>query len=641
MPANELLEDTMLTKTIRTLAVFGVVGYCGVSTAAVSDPPTPAELQERLIPIYHQVMGDPVVTAMIQQARVGTAGPEALDTLLERLPLSPLEMLRIDMRLHHFEVALPPAVMDLHTRWVALHEDLARSYYGDVRVDALLGHGVDGSYTAAAGATPAATVGTNRNVASGSADPPDDYQGEIQIAVDPANPSRVVAAANTFSGCSGDSTQSIFYSADGGATWDHTCSPSQAAYSLNCSLGTVFGSDPAVWWDGGGNVYLEHMLICSFFGLINQYAVVVATSSNGGTSWSGQGVVVNSWGGSTIEDKNFYAIDRWPSSSYQGHHYTCWDRDNNEKFAYSANSGATWTEVDLPSAPVGGVDLGCEIAVAKNGTVHVVFDSLSCGSSDCTDERMFHTRSTDGGVTWSTPVQVQDFNLVGFSGANTPDVQDSRGISPFGAVDIDGSGGACDGTLYAVFSDYEVGGSASTTDVWVRRSIDNGATWLPAVRVNDDGAGGNTQFHPFLAVDQSSGDVVVVWHDARNDVQNRAVEIFLARSTDCGVSFESNVQATAPSAEFNNSGISSVNLNTSANSGANPNQFGEYLGLDVVSGTAYLAWTDTRHYFPSFTSESEKENVGFATVVFADPSSIFANDFESGGTSAWSVVSSP
>jgi hypothetical protein len=134
--------------------------------------------------------------------------------------------------------------------------------------------------------------------------------------------------------------------------------------------------------------------------------------------------------------------------------------------------------------------------------------------------------------------------------------------------------------------------------------------------VNDDGLTGRTQFHPFAQVDQSNGHVVVAWHDARNDANNRKVEIFAARSTNCGVSFEANVQASQPSSEFNNSGISYTDENTTDNPNGNPNQFGEYMGLDVAGGKAHIAWTDTRHFYPGSSTNAQKENVGFALIDF-------------------------
>jgi hypothetical protein len=210
---------------------------------------------------------------------------------------------------------------------------------------------------------------------------------------------------------------------------------------------------------------------------------------------------------------------------------------------------------------------------------------------------------------------VRDFNLVGFSDTNCPDAQDNRCIGPFGSIDVDNSGGACDGTLYATFTDYTSGG-VNNSDVWTSRSTNGGTSWSAPILVNNDGLTNRIQFHPFLVVDQSNGQVVVGWHDARNDSGNDAVDYFLARSTNCGVSFEANVQASQASSEFNNSGISSSDENTADNPNRNPNQYGEYLGLDAGGCKAYLAWTDTRHFYPGFATESQAENLGFAVVDF-------------------------
>lgn len=243
-----------------------------------------------------------------------------------------------------------------------------------------------------------------------------------------------------------------------------------------------------------------------------------------------------------------------------------------------------------------------------------------------------YTKSTDGGVTWSAPVAVRDFTLVGFSNANCPDAQNDRCINPFGAIAVDNSGGPCDGTLYASFSDYGAGQTVNDTDVWVTRSTNGGASWSAAVKVNDDGLAGRAQFHPFLQVDQSNGHVIVAWHDARNDSGNDAVDFFAARSTNCGVSFEANVQASAASTEFNNA-VSFSDMNSADNPNYNPNQYGEHLGLDVLAGKAYLAWSDTRHYYPGSTTNAQKDNLGFAIVDFAAGGSVCGNGVKETGES--------
>jgi hypothetical protein len=624
-----------------------ILGLLALPLAAQgAKTPTPHERRQALESVYRALQHDPQFLSFKQQLLSHPQDPALRQKLLQFLPISPLDYLQIDMESRHYEIEIPRVVQEAHADWVRLHEPLARSLYGDAKVDSLLtGWPVD---TQEPANNPALlglkslqdffTTGTNRNAAATATPPPTEYQGEFQVAVDPLNPNQIVAASNTWDFAAPClETISIFYSGDGGATWSYTCAPNDSGYPALSGLcsdfdQSVFGSDPALSWDDSHHVYLNYMLLCNSL-FVNNFAMVVARSADGGAHWNGQGVVVNGWITSNAEDKNLYAIDNTPTSPFYGRHYTCWDRNNDEKVAYSTNSGAAWTEVDIPAAPSGGTDLACEMAVEDNGTVHLVFDSLTCGTSTCTDEKMFYTRSTNGGVSWSAPVLVRDFNLAGFSNANCPDPQDDRCINPFGAIGVDNSGGACDGTLYAAFSDYPTGGTASDTDVFVARSTNGGATWSAPVKVNNDGLAGRTQFHPFLQVDPSNGHVVVAWHDARDDAGNDAVDFFVAQSTDCGVTFGPNVQASQPSGEFNNATISSSDENSNDNPNYNPNQYGEYMGLDALGGKAYLAWSDTRHYYPGSATEPQKANLGFAVVDLTGAGPVCGNNVKEVGES--------
>jgi hypothetical protein len=606
------------------------------------NPPEPRERREALKPVYQALQTDPVFLQFKRDLAARPADAALQESFLRFLPLSPMEYLQIDMKSRHYEVAIPKSVHEAHVLWIRLHEEKARKLYGDAHVDSKLsgwpvevGENGPRPKSVLQRLTEAATVDPNRNVASTDVPAPEDYQGEIQIVVNPNNPNQLVAAANTWdqpAGCL--QTQGIFWSGDGGSVWNYTCAPASGFVGLGSCSFTVFGSDPALFWDDQNRVYLNYMLICSQFGIINSYAMVVARSVDGGANWTPHGVVVSSWADSDLEDKNFYAIDNYPASPFFRRHYTCWDRNNNEKFAYSTNGGSTWTEVDLPSSPFGGTDLGCEIEVEDNGTVHVVFNSLACGAS-CTDEFMVYTKSANGGVSWSAPVLVRNFNLYGFGSPaiNCPAAQNDRCIGPFGAIGVDNSGGACDGTLYTTFTDFVgAGEDVNDADVFISKSTNGGASWSAPIKVNDDALANRSQYHPFLQVDQSNGSVVVAWHDARNSASNNAIDIYVSRSTDCGASFEANTQATQASAEFNNSGISTSTHNSTANPNYNPNQGGEYLGLDVLGGAAYVAWSDTRHYFPGSTTNTQRDNLGFAKVTFVTgPPPVCGNNVKESG----------
>lgn len=640
-----------MTTRRRTWPIALVLGLC---TAALCAPgafaatDSGAERHAAKRAEYDRLQTDPQFQAIVESKRNNPRSAAALDAYLRYLPISPLDYVELDMEAKHYEFALPRFLKEWHERWLTLHPEKARTLYGVEPDAASAREGEVQTGTRVPQGAP--TVGTNRNSASTFSTTPELFQGEIQIGVNPSNPMQMVSSANSWDGphggCSFD-THAIFYSSDGGATWGYTCAPDNVAFNstltipslASCSLGFVFTSDPAVYWDTSNNVYINYMLICSDGANTNRVAMVVIKSTNGGSTWTPHGVIRNGWpsAGNSFEDKNFYVIDRTATSPFFNRHYSCWDRSNNEKFAYSSDGGATWTEVDLPLPTGGGFELACDIAVSKNGDVHVVWDILTCAAT-CSNERMFYSQSTNGGASWSTPVLVQDFNLVGFSNLNKPPAQDNRAINPFGSIDVDNSGGACDGTLYATYSDWD-SGSVLNNDVWVKKSIDDGATWSAGVKVNDDGLTGRVQFHPFLVVDQSTGYPYVAWHDTRNDSLNRAVEFFISRSTDCNGTWEANTRVSQASAEFTlNPTATSSNLNTTANPARNPNQYGEYLGLDVQSGKAYVAWTDSRGYFPTGTGDTQDENVGFAMVDFGGSNLIFTNGFETGDTTAWTVT---
>jgi hypothetical protein len=350
-----------ITRILLTALCFAVLASTGTARAgeAVHD----AAVQKKLRSAYDAFKRDASLRELERRANANPMDRAAVDALLRRMPLSPLEYLQVDMEVRHYEVAVPRFLQELHVRWVALNEPLARSIYGDERVDQVLtGWPADTGSDITSTGSMAVSVGTNRNSASTASPAPVDYDGEIQIAVNHRNTNQVVAAANSWGNagtpCNNQDTQTVFYSSDGGTTWGYTCAPSNNMFSLGTCSGTIFGSDPALAWNDNNEVFLNYMLLCST-GTSTKFSMVVARSADGGATWVNQGVIKNAWATGTLEDKNFYAIDNNLSSSYYGRHYTCWDRANNEKFAYSSNNGATWTEVDLPSAGVGGVDLGC------------------------------------------------------------------------------------------------------------------------------------------------------------------------------------------------------------------------------------------------------------------------------------------
>src|SRR5205085_7437438 len=72
-------------------------------------------------------------------------------------------------------------------------------------------------------------------------------------------------------------------------------------------------------------------------------------------------------------------------------------------------------------------------------------------------------------------------------------------------------------------------------DVKIIKSTNGGTTWSLPIRVNDDPAG-KEQFFSWMAIDQVTGYLYVVFYDRRN-YTNTQTDVYLAHSTDGGVSW--------------------------------------------------------------------------------------------------------
>ena len=108
------------------------------------------------------------------------------------------------------------------------------------------------------------------------------------------------------------------------------------------------------------------------------------------------------------------------------------------------------------------------------------------------------------------------------------------------------------GRLYTAYAApvYD-GATLVDSNIFLRYSDNNGGTWSPAVRVNDDNANDNFsegrrwQFQPTVAVDDVTGAVVVTWFDARNDASDGRVATYIATSIDGGNTFSARLEGGA------------------------------------------------------------------------------------------------
>jgi hypothetical protein len=538
---------------------------------------------------------------------------------LDRATSDPLEAFE-SWRHSHFSLMEAPPPLECRSKiWRHLHPAARRRAKSSFEPD------IDGFDS------PYADLWLKNGVAS--ADTPDvenDYQGEVQVAVNPKNPLQMVAGANSFyrdptAACQAPAgpgltygTQALYGSSNGGLTWTYHCAPWPAAVTGGVSgANAYFGSDPAVAWDNNGNAYAAYMLISQ--SSIAAASIVVAKSSDAGVTWTPLGVVVNNIANpASFDDKEFLTVDTSNGFlSHPGRLFVIWDENNVERLAFS-DDGVTWT-THIFSTP--GSTVGADVKVGPDGTVYAVWNRVYPNNrlGQATGDDTYFSKSTDGGVTWSAPAKIFSHTLASFQTYYQMAAQNERGINSFPSLDIDrNSQSFYFNHLYIAYADDTTTccpvNSFGRVDAYERWSNDGGTTWSGRIRVNDDSAG-TSHFFPWLGVDPTDGSINVAWYDTRNDtVDQERTQIYYARSLDGGNTFQPNVNLTDSGANFNNH-VAYSDEDSWTNTNFNANQYGDYLGLAANNRQVHAVWTDTRQFFPGSTTSTRKEDIANVTYT--------------------------
>jgi hypothetical protein len=107
---------------------------------------------------------------------------------------------------------------------------------------------------------------------------------------------------------------------------------------------------------------------------------------------------------------------------------------------------------------------------------------------------------------------------------------------------VDHSNGPFRGRLYICWSDTRNGND--NTDVFCIHSDDRGESWSESVRINSD-EGHHHQFFPWLTIDQTNGDLHVVFYDRRHQT-NELTDVYWAHSTDGGLTWKNEMISESP-----------------------------------------------------------------------------------------------
>ncbi len=341
--------------------------------------------------------------------------------------------------------------------------------------------------------------------------PSSSNQIEPFIVRHPVNPQILFASAYTI--FLNFRSEGIYVSTDGGANWRGTDTCNGAPITSG------HGGDPGPIIDKDGFFILTHQG-GAVSGMYANY------STNQGLNWSNNYPILTG-----DQDKGSPATDDAPASPYYGRTFVAWTRFSSPfpiVISYTSNSGTNWSSaIQINTSFGSNRSFGPSICVTPSGKVITVWAS-AVSTSPFTEDYIGVGTSTNGGVNWSVTENAIDINGIRTTALSPWTIR----ANSFPVIDIDKTGGARNGWIYVTTSCKNISPAGTDPDIVIYRSSNDGVTWLPGIRVNQDPMNnGRNQFFPAIRVDEQGG-VNIIYYDNRNSVDS--VDVYLSRSTDGG-----------------------------------------------------------------------------------------------------------
>ncbi len=451
---------------------------------------------------------------------------------------------------------------------------------------------------------------------------PTNKQNEPTIAVNPTNPSLLVAGANDeqrqppcgpgpvrgsvpANDCSffpGVGTDGVYTSSDGGVSWTNRgllpgFSDNGGNLQSDGDPRVVYGPRP----DASGSFASARAAdafvngVRAYYGGLAEFApgsqqgrqapelLTVSTSDNNGVSWSDPVIAANGHG-FLFNDKEDVWVDQNPSSPFFGRVYVSWTQFRGSAFtffgepvrvAFSDDGGKTWSKERQLSAAqnIGhGGRQGSTVRTGPDGTVYVVWED-----SDLNGFKQVVAVSHDGGVTFSRPIDIARVHDIQdpIPGANFRD-------NSFPSLAVDQSTGA----VFVAWADLRNG----TGRIVVSKSSDHGSTWSTPAVVSPAADG----YAFFQGLDVAPNGRVDVGYQALKanatsptayGTGNATIDSFYVQSTNGGATWSTSTQ------------VSSVSSDPAASAQNDlARQFwGDYNTLASTSANAFFIYTDSRN----------------------------------------------
>jgi hypothetical protein len=387
-------------------------------------------------------------------------------------------------------------------------------------------------------------------------------RSESDIRVNYWDPTKIISASNNISG---SGSQAQFYSTDGGTTWGQS--------SLPLQVGDAFHSDPTVEWTSDGTAWSTTIGINSGGSVLHMRAY---KSTDNGATWTFDATFS---GTQSSTDKQIIWVDHSATSPFKDNLYAIWHNDFPAFMNRRTGPAGSWqTPIQVSGAESSGTAIGADVKTNAFGDVFGFWPTTG-------NQKIFVVKSTNGGASYGTPVQVAT-TFGGFD-IGVP-AMDRRRLLIY--VSAGAYRTASKNLVYASWSDLvsactEPGtNTASTckTRVWFSRSTDGGSTWSAPVMLNNQ-ASLNDQFAQWLVVDETTGALEIVYYDTVGDPGRKKVDVWHQSSFNDGVTWSPAVKVTSAQTDETVAG---------ADSG---NQFGDYNSLSGIAGQFFPSWTDRRN----------------------------------------------
>lgn len=416
-------------------------------------------------------------------------------------------------------------------------------------------------------------------------------EAETNITVNPVNEANLVAIITDYSqrsgGISSNGVSKYVISTDSGATWGQAFVPLSSKYPITSDgIKWLVDRDPGVAIDLAGNVYFSGLYLKLAPGQSNAGTSIARQTTPGGvyvcagtlpvpklTSASCRPIVTDSSHNPTTSvDRDWIAVDS-SHSPYSGNVYVSWTyytgcsngtcATKYIALSRSTDHGVTWSApIQINSSDQTIVDWSM-VTVGSDGTVYVAYELYFPTNAG----RMHYVAtSSDGGVTFGAPIAMTPL----FSNVEFPCPYRKNSAPNIVVSSVSGAE-----YVYDVYAEQGSGGAITSDIAVVRSNQPKGAGGFTTPIIINDSTAGEREYAA-AAVD-GNGTLDTLWLDTRNSPQDDSqYDVYATYSYDGGVTFAPNARVTP----------SLINGNTTF--------IGDFFGITVepTTGVAHAVWSN-------------------------------------------------